>query len=461
MARPVPNWLAIMFVGPIAIGLFVCGGCKSTSNSIGLARDAFASGDLDTARETLDNVLQSRNRHRDSAQLDLAMVELASGDAAAAEQRLRKLRDQFDALPDVAPVHEAASLVTDDLSRVYRPAGYEQVMIRAMLSLCSLSKDGADAESYVLQAAQRQSELARAAEDRGIVDIGELFQPVAMAPYLRGVLREATHHDYDDAARAYQLVSSVQPNFQPAKTDIARASGGVHSSLGHGVLYVVACVGRGPILQEQIAETTSTALRIASSVLQSKSSERDDDQSVPPLPNIASVKVPKVVLPASRIAAVSTHVDGKMVGVTQTLTDVSDLAVNHASAQMPWTIARAVVRRVTKEAAVANAAQKIGLDDSAASIFRFAAGSAWSGVEHADTRCWGLLPREIQVMRIELPVGKHTLLISPVDANSTALGAGQIREVEIADGRNEYLVAIAPDQAIYLAGNDLAENQQE
>ena len=33
------------------------------------------------------------------------------------------------------------------------------------------------------------------------------------------------------------------------------------------------------------------------------------------------------------------------------------------------------------------------------------AGVVWEATESADTRCWGLLPDKIQVMRLELPAG--------------------------------------------------------
>ena len=38
-----------------------------------------------------------------------------------------------------------------------------------------------------------------------------------------------------------------------------------------------------------------------------------------------------------------------------------------------------------------------------------AAGVVWEATESADTRCWGLLPEKIQVLRIELPAGQHQL----------------------------------------------------
>ncbi len=446
--------LLLMLLAPAVLSV---GGCARSLQSIDVGRDAFAAGDLVAARETLAEHADGRGRFSKAASLDLAMVELAAGDAAAAESRLRRLRDQFDALPNVAPIHQVASIVTDDTARVFRPAGYEQVMIRAMLSVCSLATDQVDAESYALQSMTKQADLAREAEQRGLLDTGNAYQPIAMAPYLRGMLREATHHDYDDAAKAYQLVSSVRPQFAPAQADIQRASGGTHSAPGHGVLYVIACVGRGPVLRETTAPTTSTALSIASAVLNAETNEEEteDGKKVggPVLPNIASVKIPEVVLPPSDVAAIGVRVGGMLYGATQTLTDVGELASQQISAEMPWTIARAVVRRVTKEAAVAKVGDTIGLSGTAGSLFHFAAASAWSGVEHADTRCWGLLPREIQVFRAELPAGQHQVDLQPLGFTGAAISAGRSQVVDITDGRNQYLIVVSPNANMYVVGN--------
>lgn len=426
------------------------GGCARSVRSIDAARDSFAVGDLPTAKQTLQEITERGGRNGEAAALDLAMVELAAGETNSAEKRLRLLRDQFDAQAKVAPLREAASVVTDDTVRQFRPAGYEEVMIRTMLSLCSLASDKVDAESYALQAMMKQSELAREAEEQGILNVSDVFQPIAFAPYLRGMLREVTHHDYDDAARAYQLVSAVRPEFAPATADIARATGGTHSAPGHGVLYVIACVGRGPVLQETDAETTSTALSIASSVLNAETNETEDDESAVVLPNIASVKVPQVVVPACDIAAVGIRIGGQLYGATQTLTDVGQLASTQQQAEMPWTIARAVVRRATKEAAVAKVGDSMGLEGTAGSLFHFAAASAWSGVEHADTRCWGLLPREIQVFRAELPTGMHGIQLQPLGYGGDTLTQGSNQTVEIRAGDNTYLIVMAPDRAIYV-----------
>ncbi len=407
---------------------------------------AYFAGDLAGAKKQLEKVAKSRSPLVKTAQLDLAMVEMASGDSASALKRLRTLRDDIDSQLKITPVSDAASILTDDRTRRYTPAGYEQVMIRSMLSLCSLTTGDGDAESYAMQAQQLQSDLARAAEERGLKLNQEVYQPLALAPYLRGVLREATHHDYDDALRSYQLVSHLQPWFAPVAMDIERCGGGVHSQPGHGVLYIFACVGRGPVLESVDAEATTAALQIATQVYSLAENQRTM------LPNLASVEVPAVRVPFSPAAAVSADSSGVWLGATQQLVDVAQMAGRQNEAEMPWTVARALVRRVTKEVTVTQATKAIGFDGLGGEVLRFAAVNAWSAAEKADTRCWSLLPREIQVLRAELPVGKHRIGLTVVDANGRPVGGKRVLHVEIRDAENQYITVMAPDRSVILTG---------
>ncbi len=436
-------------------------GCARSVATIGSARQAFAVGDLTTAAVTLKEVASEHSEVQETAELDMAVIELATGSPSAAERRLRAMRDRFDTAAKINPFSETAAVLTDDNAKRFRPAGYEEVMIRTMLAICSLAGDQVDAESYTLQAINRQSKLAAKANKRGL-DGGKIYQPIAIAPYLRGVLREATHHDYDDASRYYQLASTVQPDFTAAATDIARSKSGTHSAKGNGVLYVISCVGRGPVLQETVAPTTTATLAIASSVLNSATNQTSDDEAkengtdqsdpeeVPALPNIASVKVPEVVIPESPVASVGIFVNGEPIGRTETLTNVAELAIRQNQAEMPWTIARAIVRRVTKEAAVASIGDAMGLEGTAGSLFHFATASAWSGMEKADTRCWGLLPREIQVLRTELPAGSHQVQVVPLGCQNGLLSNGTQQPITIINGRNQYMIVMAPSAEMHV-----------
>lgn len=75
------------------------------------------------------------------------------------------------------------------------------------------------------------------------------------------------------------------------------------------------------------------------------------------------------------------------------------------------------------------------------------AGVAWEATEKADTRCWGLLPDRIQVLRIELPAGRHSLTLQPAAAHGP-VGSTATVMVDVPDGRNAYVLANFPERRI-------------
>ena len=73
-----------------------------------------------------------------------------------------------------------------------------------------------------------------------------------------------------------------------------------------------------------------------------------------------------------------------------------------------------------------------------------------SGLEKADLRCWGLLPREIQVLRTELPAGDHEVHVLPLNSASDTISSGKRVTVSINNGRNHYLIVTAPTERMHL-----------
>ena len=71
-------------------------------------------------------------------------------------------------------------------------------------------------------------------------------------------------------------------------------------------------------------------------------------------------------------------------------------------------------------------------------------------MEKADTRCWGLLPREIQVLRTELPAGSHQVQIVPLGSEGGVLGDGTRQSITISNGRNQYLIVMAPTPKMHV-----------
>ena len=193
----------------------------------------------------------------------------------------------------------------------------------------------------------------------------------------------------------------------------------------------------GPYKEETLEIPSTVALLIADRILSNNST-----YSLPP--TIAPIKVPKVVAPSSSVSYVRVAVDRQPVGSTATITDVGRMAVEQYEAIYPQVIATAVVRRIVKKGIVYGTKEAIGgKRNSLLNVGLDVAGVAWEATEAADTRCWGLLPDKIQVLRVELPAGSTRSRWQP--SAPSAWAAKRRKRVTIADGRNTYLLANFPD----------------
>ncbi|HVA46085.1 MAG TPA: hypothetical protein VNH11_06895 [Pirellulales bacterium] len=419
-------------------------GCATHERRLLAIRDGFYSGDLPVAEKSLDDGLKHDHRDSEVLLLERSIVELAEGRPRESEQALRTVRDRFDELERARLGKAAIALITDDRHKAYCGEDYEKVLIRALLSLANLLGDGQDAVAYALQVADKQQQIIEAAGAEASSDGPNpklAYKQVAIGPYLHGLIREATHGNYDDAARASALVVQWEPQFLDGRADLERARHGRHSAPGNGVLYVFALVGRGPYKEETLELPTTVSLLIADRIISAT-----NKYSLPP--TIAPVKVPRIVIPPNEIAGIGVYVDGRPAGTTATITDVGRMAVEQHQAIYPRILAEAVVRRVVKKGIVLGAKEAMGANQATlTSVALDVAGIAWEASEAADTRCWGLLPDKIQVLRLELPTGRHQVALQPVSRYGST-GAAEPQAVTIDDGRNTYLLANFPDSRL-------------
>lgn len=438
--------LARPFVVALACASPLLGGCATHATRLEPVRAAWFRGHLAEAERLLDEGIAEHPADADVLTLDAAIVALADGRPDEARRMLVRVRDRFDHLAQESAAEDAWTMLSDDRQRAYAGEDHERVLVRALAAVADLAAGGGDAEAFSHQAAETQAEIVAAAIEEDGSNPKASYRQVALAPYLRGILREETHRDYDDAARHFATVVSWEPEFAPGPADVERAAGGVHSPRGHGVVHVIALVGHGPCKVPVEEVPSSTALLVADRMLSASLA-----QSLPP--TVAPIKVPRVVAAPGRArgVVVGRIADGRVAWRwrTATITDVSRMAVEQQAAIHDRVVARAVARRAMKKATVFGVKEGIGLGRFGPAALAFdLAGVAWEAAENADTRCWGLLPDSIQVARVELPAGEHALAVSAVDETGRALGPAVPRSVTVADGRNTYLVVAAVDGGI-------------
>lgn len=417
-----------------------CAGCATHAHRVTGVREDFYRGRIEQADTTVETLVESHKRDADAFLLDQAVISLTSGNPQKAERILREVRDRLDYLEQKDGSEQVLSLLDDDQQIAWAGEDYEKILLRSYLTITNLLNGGDDATAYALQIDEKQDEVLTRLEKSRTNEADQAeFKRVALGPYLHAAMLEERHLDYDDIERSRLKVVSWETDFRDGKSDLDRARHGRHSEPGHGVVYLFCMVGRGPIKVEAAEVPTQAALLVADRILSHASKHEVT-------PTVAPVKVPIVEPGRSLITNIQVLHHEEPLGETTTITNVSEFAMQQAEANLPQVIGRAVARRAIKKATIYAAQDRIDSRGTrGAGLALTLAGIAWEASENADTRCWGLLPDQIQVLRIELPVGQQELTLQPQLANSPTGEAASIH-VNVEDGRNTYVLATIPDR---------------
>ena len=460
-------------VGFLIIVLCFLTGCASFGERTMKIRNDFVNGQLEQANSEIDKALKKRKRSdADLLKLNRAIIALSSGKPKEAEMLLREVRDRFDQIEQEQAkkvAEKAISMLTDDNTVAYAGEDYEKVLIRVFLALSNLMHDGTDAPAYALQIGHKQNEIIQKGaikdpkDSQKTVNPKNSYKQVAIGQYLIGALQEETYRNHDDVIKAYAAVNAMEPEFRQGRQDLERAKRGVHAQQGNGVVYVFALVGSGPYKVQKNCEVLQEAQIFATFLIAMLSSR-------PTLPDFAPVMIPYIVRPRENVSALSVSVSGKWNAQTETLTNIGRMAEEQFEAIQPQIIGRAVARRAlkkgilygTKEAVDANPWVGLAMD---------VGGMVWESMETADTRCWNLLPAEIQVTRLEVPAGEHQLTLQPMSRiysmrqrgyilseSSIRTGSVQHKTIRVEPGRNTYVLANFPSDE--LVGEVIVSNEQ-
>ena len=434
-----------------ALPLFVCCVLVSAcaSDPMAAARESYSRGSYAEARGFVEELIADDASNAHLWRAERAMVDLALQQPKDAISALRAARDQYDDAEGSDALGWFGAMLLDDRQMRYQGYDYEKVLLRAMLGVADLMQGGADAIAYGLQVFEVQQRLMQSFTDEGGKQPKLRYKQVAFGNYLRAIVQEGDPLRLDEARRNHEQVAALEPNFRFGKENLERVRNGKHSERGHGVVHLIALVGRAPFREERNEVTTQASLAIAQWIW-----ARARNRAI--LPNIAKVPIPGLAFHRDNPQLAMVSVDGGPFAGTATVTDVEAAAREEFDVMRDAIVARAVLRRAFKigvtegvKAGVeaGDRRKKNQQDTELINLGVDALGLLWTATEGADLRCWSLLPASFQVLRLELPVGVHELTIQPGHGGNL-VGAPTTIAVEVLDGTNSYVLALLPTFAV-------------
>jgi len=429
----------------ILLAALAAAGCASYADRLEEVHQAFYGGDLGRAEDLLEGYVKDAGKDQGAYALELGIVKLALGKTRESEVILRKARDRLEDQERTRPTDYLAAALLDDRSLPYSGEDHEKIMVRAMLAIVNLLAGGGDAIAYANQVFEKSRDIeAEVAPDGSLYKKNYKFPGIG--PYLRAVLAEADFRNYDTALRNYERLKELEPNYAYVESDIARVRDGVHAQPGNGVLYVHALVGQGPRKIEIEDEPSTAALNMAEIIL---AVARDEFVTFTVIP----IRVPEIFVPPGEISEVLVTIGGQHAGATSVVTDVGAIAVQQFQEVRDWVYARAFLRRVLKRTAI-EAGRRIAREQAESHEMSFVVdliaqlvSIIFEAAERADTRCWSLLPREIQTFRVELREGIYDIGLAPGVGGRPRCPPRKI-EALIEAGRDTHIVVFALDGCV-------------
>ena len=473
-----------MFAMVLLVGV---AGCQTWSKSHVAAVKSFQQGDINQSRSQLQASIRKRGAETELLTLEQAVVNLAAGNALAAENELREVRHVLDHLRQKDASEQAQAFLTDERAISYAGRDYEQAMVMNLLLLSSLLSNGQDSTAYAMQCSQqinqqRETLLAAVhksggvetdiAQTPGIHQVGHTndhdlrtrnenksrvmgspdLQTWAMASYLTAAVLSENIQNTRQTEQALEQGSVWNPEFAHRDSVVAAGKQGTQCKPGFGAIHVIAMIGHAPEWVAEVAEPTSTALLIADRVLSATGKH-----SLPP--TVAPVRIgrpiadPQTPLPGFLKGLVlRADADNSTPGTASEpqqltflpLVDLNLTADASYEKNRDHEIARTITRRVVKKSAVYAAKEVQNIQRNSFVDLAFNVGGVvWEAMEKPDLRSWRLLPARIELAHAEIPAG---------DAVVSLKIAGQPEfipiEVHVENGRNTYVTVFIPDRKI-------------
>ena len=442
----------------IEFGLFLCffsTGCATYTHNAATFRNSLARGHYETALQTLGKARKGPARLL--YLMENGLIAHYRGEYHASNRFFEGAERLADRLFTRSLSREAASLITNDQVRSYRGEEFELAFINYYRALNYWYLG--EPEEALVECRKANLKLDRYAAE---ADYDATYRNDAFIHYMTGLIYEATDElndayvSYRNALDAYETYQNVFGLEAPAalRKDLRR----VEEDLGYverqdgrggsaepdsppdGELVLFSEIGFVPHkIQEEIN------LPIYENEVENVSKKRLDGLSRkiarrhyrPYYAGESKVEYwMRVALPAYEDVAPRTHAIRVSAAGRQTATilaeDLAAIAWQTFRDKQPVVLTRTVARGLIKYMASEELEEKNEILGFLANLFAAA-------TEAADTRSWVSLPNNVQIGRLALPAGTHTLTLESLDGRGRVIETGTISDIRIRPGTRTFV----------------------
>lgn len=372
--------------------------------------------------------------------------------------------------------NEALSLVTNDNARPYRGRPHEIVLLHQFLAFNYLALGKYD--DALVEARQTQMFLDELKRKGG--DDAKAYTDDGMFRYLAALAYQGTGQRDDAAISMYRSVKAYQSGPVPLPAVVAS---GAYATLkagdrqndiqelklpeaagasdpGGSEIIVIGEAGRAPALGQTVF--WGTYARDGALVIHWRDSKGKQWTEVLPAPGLPASEMNKAARGRKTRSGTTFHVKFAMPEVKETtsatrffsvtggglaapvktepLTDLDPLLKRNLKENHAATLTRTVIRVVLRTLTAQETKAAVSGDNPLLNLFlNIGTDVLADQLEQADTRAWFLLPNTVQVARIPVQPGTHSITVQAHDASGNPLGTKHFENIPVKRGEKRFV----------------------
>lgn len=399
--------------------IVVLPGCATYSSSFAKVENSAANRDLDGAVKSLDE-LKLTGADEALHHLNKGSLLRMQGKYADSNKHFDIAKNMAEKLNAISVTEQAASVAVNDTLKAYEGLPSEQLMVYAYKALNYLQMNEAD--SAAVEARQFDVKQGLIAQKYS----NAKYLSGAFVRYLNGMVYEAVGErdsariEMEKAVEGYKAQNSGFPVPQSLMADVTRlkADKPKADKPAPGEVVFILQNGLGPSLVENNIRVPNPNPQSGSALL-----------------SLAVPKFSQRTVPVTRMELRS----GSSTANTEIVEDVNRIAEKSLNDRLPVIIARGVARMIVKNIAAKETKKNSSQLGALGFLADIAVDVGTAASERADTRTWSLLPGQINMARLALPAGTHTVTATYYSPSGGILATREYKDIVVKTGQKSFV----------------------